>query len=167
MKFSINGHSLAHSDLIFSKTSKNLKIFLFCAEFCVIALILDTLLCDLLHNPMDINEMVWFRLSFDLIPIGVFHGNVAPREQSRSGFWKGLKVMLFRMWKFQNQPLLLDYPKKIGHSWGLFQSLKPEGISKNGISIICTFFKKWHFLFNAQGCGAKIEPDIPFWKKKI
>ena len=44
-----------------------------------------------------------------------------------------------------------------------FSKSEPAGISKNGSNIICKSLKSKHFLFYAQGCGAKIKPAIPFW----
>ena len=43
-----------------------------------------------------------------------------------------------------------------------FSKSEPAGISKNGSNIICKSLKSKHFLFYAQGCGAKIKPAIPF-----
>ena len=41
------------------------------------------------------------------------------------------------------------------NSWGIFPSQKPQGISKCGNNIICSSWKNKHFLFYAQGYGAK------------
>ena len=54
-----------------------------------------------------------------------------------------------------------------GHSSVIFPSLKPDGISKDGTNNICTSWKSKHFLFFAQGGGAKIEPAMPSWKLKF
>ena len=59
-----------------------------------------------------------------------------------------------------NQGLLYTRTEDSGP---FFSKSEAEKISKNGSNIICTSLKNKHFLFYAQGCGAKIKPAIPFW----
>ena len=48
-----------------------------------------------------------------------------------------------------------------GRLESFFVDPKGAKISKNDNNVICTLLKDKHFLFYAQGCGAKIEPAMP------
>ena len=48
-----------------------------------------------------------------------------------------------------------------------FLDLKGAKISKNDNNVICTLLKDKHFLFYAQGCGAKIELTMPSWNLNL